>query len=76
MSKASAELLELIHASMAQAMLDKLNSEEGADARDWAVMVKFLKDNHIDAVATSDTDAADAFANLVAEAHKSFPKFQ
>lgn len=64
MSKANAALLETIHGLIAEDMRKRL--EEGAcEAKDWAVIVKFLKDNNIDADVSANPDAEDAFANLV-----------
>lgn len=73
--KAAASLLESIHAKIAQDMLDKL--EEGkAEARDWAVIVKFLKDNNIDSLPSQDASAATAFSALVAKAQESFAQYE
>lgn len=74
-SKASADLLEQIHAKIAKEMLTKL--EDGtAEARDWAVIVKFLKDNNIDSLPSRDADAASAFSDLVAKAQESFSQYK
>lgn len=70
MSRASNDLLEKLHSLIAQDMLDRL--ENGAcEAKDWAVIVKFLKDNGIDGLPSGDDDAANAFANLVKAAQSS-----
>lgn len=77
MSKASTSLLEQIHQLLAEAMLEKLNDKDSpAEAKDWAVIVKFLKDNNIDALAGTDEDAENAFADLVKRAQESIQKAQ
>lgn len=70
MSKATTSLLEQLHGLIAQDMLDKLQSGACA-AKDWAVIVKFLKDNGIDGLASADNGAADAFSALVKAAQQS-----
>lgn len=75
MSKADSSLLEKIHNLIAQDMLQRL--EQGAcEAKDWAVIVKFLKDNHIDALPSEDDDAASAFDKLVKRAQESISRAQ
>lgn len=77
MSKATTDLLEQIHQLLAQAMLDKLKDKDApAEARDWAVIVKFLKDNNIDALAGESEEAENAFADLVRRAQESISKAQ
>jgi hypothetical protein len=73
MSKANTELLEKIHNLIAKDMLNRL--EDGAcEAKDWAVIVKFLKDNNIDALPSTDEDGANAFADLVRTAQASIER--
>lgn len=75
MSKAEASLLEKIHNLIARDMLARL--EEGAcEAKDWAVIIKFLKDNNIDAAPQAGEGAEDAFAALVARAQESIARQQ
>lgn len=64
MSKANAELLEQIHGLIAADMRKRLEAGE-CEAKDWAVIVKFLKDNNIDADVSANPEAEDAFNNLV-----------
>ncbi len=64
MSKANAELLEQIHGLIAVDMRKRLEAGE-CEAKDWAVIVKFLKDNNIDADVSANPEAEDAFNNLV-----------
>ena len=68
------ELLEKIHAKLAEDMLDLLNSGN-AEAKDWAVIVKFLKDNNIDAI-PSNADSNSAFDKLVEQAKNSINQYQ
>jgi len=75
MSKATTELLEKIHQQLAKDMLELLESGE-AQAKDWAVIVKFLKDNNIDAIPTGDGDTNNAFAAMVERAKESIAKYQ
>ena len=75
MSKALTETLEKIHAKLADDMLKLLESGE-AEAKDWAVIVKFLKDNNIDAIPTGAGDASDALSNLIRKAQESSAKYQ
>lgn len=75
MSKAPTELLEQLHALIAQDMLERLQKGQ-CEAKDWAVIVKFLKDNHIDSLSSGDGDAADAFAALVQKATASISQYQ
>lgn len=70
MSKATNDLLEQLHGLIAKDMLDKLKSG-ACEAKDWAVIVKFLKDNGIDGLATDGSAAADAFSELVKAAQAS-----
>lgn len=70
MSRASTDLLELLHSLIAEDMLSKLKAGE-CEAKDWAVIVKFLKDNGIDGLPTGDGAAADAFSALVKAAQSS-----
>lgn len=68
--KAETSLLEQIHDLIAKDMLKRL--KEGAcEAKDWAVIVKFLKDNHIDALPSDDEGSENAFAELIARAQAS-----
>ena len=68
--KATNELLELIHGLIAEDMLQRLR-DGSCEAKDWAVIVKFLKDNGIDAL-NVDADSTDAaFSRLVAAAQAS-----
>lgn len=68
--KATQDLLEQLHGLIAADMLKRLQSGE-CEAKDWAVIVKFLKDNGIDSLATGTDGAADAFAKLVQAAQAS-----
>ncbi|ESY42004.1 hypothetical protein X747_14445 [Mesorhizobium sp. LNJC384A00] len=64
MSKANSSLLETIHGLIAEDMRKRL--EDGAcEAKDWAVIVKFLKDNNIDADIEANKGAEDSFNQLV-----------
>lgn len=75
MSKASVSLLEQIHELLAKKMLEML--EEGtAGAKEWAVIVKFLKDNSIDAIPSDATDADDALTKLMQRAQDSIAQYQ
>lgn len=75
MSKAATELLEKIHAEVARQMLQML--EEGtAGAKEWAVIVKFLKDNNIDAIPSDAQNADDALTKLLAKASESIAQYQ
>jgi len=69
-SKASTELLNMLHGLMAKDMRDKLERGD-CEAKDWAVIVKFLKDNGIDAVIDDTMNHLDAFNQLVAAGQKS-----
>lgn len=75
MSKATKAILAQIHAKLAQDMLDHLNSGE-ADARSWAVIVKFLKDNNIDALPAPDEENSSALNELLARAKESIGQYQ
>lgn len=75
MSKAKTDLLEKIHELMAQEMLRKLESGE-AEAKDWAVIVKFLKDNNIDAIPNAGDEANDVLTKLMAKAKESIGQYQ
>lgn len=68
--KATQSLLEQLHGLIAADMLKRLQSGD-CEAKDWAVIVKFLKDNGIDGLATDPTDATNAFADLVKAAQGS-----
>lgn len=68
--KATQDLLEQLHGLIAQDMLDKLQSG-ACEAKDWAVIVKFLKDNGIDGLASDGAEAASAFDALVKAAQAS-----
>lgn len=68
--KATHDLLERLHGLIAADMLNRLQSG-ACEAKDWAVIVKFLKDNGIDSLATDGNDAADAFSKLVQAAQAS-----
>ena len=67
MSKASPDLLAEIHGLIAEDMRNRLVSGN-CEAKDWAVIVKFLKDNDITALLEADTEGA--FNDLVKEAQK------
>jgi len=69
-SKAPTELLNLLHGLIANDMRRKLENGE-CEAKDWAVIVKFLKDNGIDAVIDDSMSSLDAFNKLVAAGQKS-----
>ncbi len=56
-------------------MLQRLQ-EGSCEAKDWAVIVKFLKDNNIDAAPAANDGAEDAFAALVARAQESIARQQ
>lgn len=75
MSTAKTDLLEKIHELMAQEMLRKLESGE-AEAKDWAVIVKFLKDNNIDAIPSGLDGADDMLTKLMNKAQESIGKYQ
>lgn len=75
MSTAKTDLLEKIHELMAQEMLRKLESGE-AEAKDWAVIVKFLKDNNIDAIPSGLDGAGDMLTKLMNKAQESIGKYQ
>ncbi len=70
MSRASQDLLEQLHSLIAEDMLSRLKEGE-CEAKDWAVIVKFLKDNGIDGILSNDADAESAFNNLVKAAQQS-----
>lgn len=67
--KATTELMEKLHGKIAADMLKRLEDGD-CEAKDWAVIVKFLKDNAIDTVGDQSGDADDAFAQLVQAAQK------
>lgn len=72
MSKASNELLEQLHGLIAQNMLDRLKSDGGCEAKEWAVIIKFLADNNIDAAPSDHTsETEDAFSALMKAAQTS-----
>jgi len=68
--KASNELLEALHGLIAKDMRDKLERGE-CEAKDWAVIVKFLKDNGIDAFIDTRDDASAALMRLMEAADES-----
>lgn len=75
MTKASNDLLDAIHGLLAEKMRESL--EDGsATSREWAVIVKFLKDNNIDALINSNEAEESAFAELVARAQESIERVQ
>jgi len=68
--KAPTEILNLLHGLIAHDMRRKL--EDGlCEAKDWAVIVKFLKDNGIDVVIDDSMSSLDAFNKLVLAGQKS-----
>ncbi|RUT80938.1 MULTISPECIES: hypothetical protein [unclassified Mesorhizobium] len=69
MSKANSSLLETIHGLIAEDMRKRLEAGE-CEAKDWAVIVKFLKDNNIDADIEANKDAEDSFNQLVQAAQR------
>lgn len=69
MSKANADLLETIHGLIAEDMKNRLEAGN-CEAKDWAVIVKFLKDNNIDADIGPNKDAEDSFNALVQAAQR------
>ncbi|WP_187971137.1 hypothetical protein [Aquibium microcysteis] len=71
-NKATQAILEEIHKRLAEDMLTRL--KDGAcEAKDWTVIVKFLKDNDITAlIETGDTDSA--FADLINAANEQVKK--
>lgn len=75
MSRAKAEILDQIHTLLAQDMLNVLQSGD-ADPRHWAAIIKFLKDNNIDALVSENEDAEGAFAKLIARAQESISQVQ
>lgn len=75
MSTATTEILAQIHAKLAQKMLAMLD-DESCTAREWAVIVKFLKDNNIDAIPSDAKDADDALSKLLAKATESISQYQ
>lgn len=75
MSKAETTVLEQIHNLIAADMLKRLQ-EGNCEARGWAVIIKFLKDNNIDAALGSGEGQEDAFAELVARAQESIARSQ
>lgn len=68
--KATQDLLEQLHGLIAADMLKRLQTG-ACEAKDWAVIVKFLKDNGIDGLANDKDGAASAFADLVKAAQAS-----
>jgi hypothetical protein len=52
MSRASSDALDALHAAVADVLTAKLKGD-GVEAKDIAVAIKFLKDNGVDAPATS-----------------------
>lgn len=77
MSTAPKSLLEQIHEMLAEAMLAKLqDTENPAEAKDWAVIVKFLKDNNIDALPAANEGAESALERLMAKAQESIGRHQ
>ncbi|WP_412058363.1 hypothetical protein [Bartonella sp. DGB2] len=68
--KASLELLERLHSLIAKDMLARLESGE-CEAKDWAVIVKFLKDNGIDMAFDQSQDATENLTRTMEEAERS-----
>lgn len=69
MTKATSELLAQIHELLAQDMLARLKVG-GLEAKDWAAIAKFLKDNNIEAEPVVNSEAESAFAELVRAAQQ------
>jgi hypothetical protein len=69
------QLLETIHQKLAEAMLRMLE-EDTATAKEWAVIVKFLKDNDIDASIGDGDSADDVLAKIMARAKESAERHQ
>jgi hypothetical protein len=57
MSRATEELMDRLHASIAEELLNRVTSGE-ATAADLQAAIKFLKDNGIEGVAKDDTALA------------------
>jgi hypothetical protein len=72
--RATQDLLEQLHGLIAQDMLDRLQSG-ACEAKDWAVIVKFLKDNGIDGLASDREGAENAFDALVQAAQASIKNY-
>ncbi|WP_412058434.1 hypothetical protein [Bartonella sp. DGB2] len=68
--KASLDLLERLHNLIAKDMLARLESGE-CEAKDWAVIVKFLKDNGIDMAFDQSQDATENLTRTMEEAERS-----
>jgi len=68
--KAPSDLLEALHGLIAKDMRDKLERGD-CEAKDWAVIVKFLKDNGIDTLIDDSEDAGAALARLMNAADES-----
>jgi len=70
MGRATSELLDMLHAELAQTMLGELkrqkNSEDGVQASTLSAIAKFLKDNHIEAnLGEGDTDELERKLGLL-----------
>jgi len=69
MSKASKDIMEELHLSVAQDLLGKIKSGE-AKANDLGVAVRFLKDNGVEAIAVEGSPLANLLDNLPFEAQE------
>lgn len=71
-------ILEQIHSLLAQDMLQRLQ-DGGLEAKDWAAIAKFLKDNDVDLKSENIKSDDDLFGDLVKEAEEalqsSIPSF-
>ena len=62
-TKASFDLLDALHSAVAHQLLDKIQTGE-ATAAEISVAVKFLKDNHIEALAVPDSPISNLLEAL------------
>lgn len=61
--KASQELMELLHGTVAKSLLDRLTSDDAKPA-DFSNAIKFLKDNGIEQIPTSENSIGDLLQGL------------
>lgn len=62
-TKASFDLLDALHSAVAHQLLEKIQTGE-ATAAEISVAVKFLKDNHIEALAVPDSPISNLLEAL------------
>lgn len=66
------DLLKRIHGLLAKDMLARLQAG-GLEAKDWAAIAKFLKDNAVDLQSENIQDDNDLFGDLVRQAENTLP---